>query len=343
MTLDKSSKIMVTGANGHVGFNLLKMLKEMGYINLRASVRDANDSTKTTALKALGITDIVSLDILNADTFASVSQGIDVLFHVAATYRIHTSGGAADRQMIDDSVIGTRSAMNAAAQNKIAHVVMTSSTVTMPTAIPGQTLPDETEWRTDLQVPYMRAKVEAEKLAWDLAEEHDIKLATILPGAILGPNFGKGTQSTDFIKAMMMGSMRMGTIGIYFPVIDVRDVARAHILAAEQGVVGRFAAVSDVETAPKFVDLLKLMRTINTKVPKPMMVLPQIAHGTVPLVDWLMNKLIGSPRTVTRAFMSTLGAEQVLASNAKAKSVLGWKPIISLEQTLRDTMAELST
>jgi len=343
MTLDKSSKIMVTGANGHVGFNLLKMLKEMGYINLRASVRDATDSTKTTALKALGITDIVSLDILNADTFASVSQGIDVLFHVAATYRIHTSGGAADRQMIDDSVIGTRSAMNAAAQNKIAHVVMTSSTVTMPTAIPGQTLPDETEWRTDLQVPYMRAKVEAEKLAWDLAEEHDIKLATILPGAILGPNFGTGTQSTDFIKAMMMGSMRMGTIGIYFPVIDVRDVARAHILAAEQGVVGRFAAVSDVETAPKFVDLLKLMRTINTKVPKPMMVLPQIAHGTVPLVDWLMNKLIGSPRTVTRAFMSTLGAEQVLASNAKAKSVLGWKPIISLEQTLRDTMAELST
>jgi len=321
MTLDKSSKIMVTGANGHVGFNLLKMLKEMGYINLRASVRDATDSTKTTALKALGITDIVSLDILNADSFASVSQGIDVLFHVAATYRI----------------------LNAAAQNKIAHVVMTSSTVTMPTAIPGQTLPDETEWRTDLQVPYMRAKVEAEKLAWDLAEEHDIKLATILPGAILGPNFGTGTQSTDFIKAMMMGSMRMGTIGIYFPVIDVRDVARAHILAAEQGVVGRFAAVSDVETAPKFVDLLKLMRTINTKVPKPMMVLPQIAHGTVPLVDWLMNKLIGSPRTVTRAFMSTLGAEQVLASNAKAKSVLGWKPIISLEQTLRDTMAELST
>lgn len=141
---------------------------------------------------------------------------------------------------------------------------------------------------------------------------------------------------------MMMGSMRLGTIGIYFPVIDVRDVARAHILAAEQSVVGRFAAVSDVETALKFVDLLKVMRTIDSKVPKPMIVLPLIAHGTVPLVDWLMNKMIGSPRTVTRAFMSTLGAEQVLASNAKAKSVLGWEPHISLEQILHDTMAELS-
>lgn len=133
-----------------------------------------------------------------------------------------------------------------------------------------------------------------------------------------------------FIKAMMMRSMRMGTIGIYFPVIDVRDVARAHILAAQQGIVGRFAAVSDAEMAPKFVDLLKLMRTINGKVPNPIMVLPQIAHGTVPMIDWMMSKMIGSPRTVTRVFMSTLGAEQILASNAKAKAVLGWAPNISL-------------
>lgn len=159
----------------------------------------------------------------------------------------------------------------------------------------------------------MRAKVEAERLAWELAEAHGIKLTTILPGAILSPNFGNGTQSTDFIKAMM-GSMRMGIIGIYFPVIDVRDVACAPILAAEQGVAGR----------------------------KAMIVLPQIAHGTVPLVDWLMTKMIGSPRTVTRAFMSTLGAKQILASNAKAKSVFGREPNISLEQNLRDTMAELS-
>lgn len=128
---------MVTAANGHVGFNFLKMLKEMGYINLRATVRDANDTAKTTAIRALGITDIGSLDILKVYTFASVSQGIDVLFHVAATYRIHTNGGIADRQMIDDSVLGTRSAPGAAAQSQIAHAVMTSSTVTMPTAMSG--------------------------------------------------------------------------------------------------------------------------------------------------------------------------------------------------------------
>jgi nucleoside-diphosphate-sugar epimerase len=38
--MEKTSMILITGANGHIGFNLVKMLLEDGYNNLRVSVRD---------------------------------------------------------------------------------------------------------------------------------------------------------------------------------------------------------------------------------------------------------------------------------------------------------------
>lgn len=121
MTLDRSSKIMVTGANCHVGFNVLKMLKKMGYTNLRATVRDANSTVKTTASKALGI--------------MTMSRWIF--------------------------------------------------------------------WRPTHRPRSMRASMSC-------------------------------SMSQQLGEFTPMGSMRMGAIGIYFPVTGVRDVAHARILAAEQ-------------------------------------------------------------------------------------------------------------
>jgi dihydroflavonol-4-reductase len=103
----------------------------------------------------LGITDIVSLDIRDSEAFKGVSQDIDVLFHVAATYRFHTGGVGADQEMIKDSMDGVRSAMEAAKNNGIGKVVLTSSIATIPTVVKGQEPADETQWRTDVRVPYL--------------------------------------------------------------------------------------------------------------------------------------------------------------------------------------------
>lgn len=338
--MDHSSKILVTGANGHVGFNLVKMLIERGYKNLRASVRDNRDESKTERLRALGVGDIASLDIRDDVAFNSACQNVDVLFHVAATFRFFTGSAEADQAMIDDSVQGVRAAMSAAAENNLDHVVLTSSGVTLPFAKPGEAPPDETRWRSDLSIPYMRAKVEGEKLAWQLAETFGVTLATILPGPILGPHFGKGTQSTDFIDGMMRGSMRMGTVAAVFATIDVRDVAQAHIFAAEQNATGRFIVSAD--GAPTFVDVLKIMRDIDPKTPKPLMILPKVLYWMLPITDWLNSKVLGTPRTITRTFVNSIGEDQIISNNDKAKRELDWVPEISIEQCLADTMAELS-
>ena len=337
--MEKSSKILVTGANGHVGFNLVKMLLEDGYTDLRVSVRDKDDLSKTGALKELGITDFVSLDVRDADTFRSVSAGIDVLFHVAATYRFHTGGADADAELIKDSLDGVRSAMTAAAVNKIGKVVLTSSIVTLPMVADSASWPDEDSWTNQRTVPYIKAKTEAEKLAWSLAEELGVDLVTVLPGGVLGPNFGRGTQSTDFILAVMKGSMRMGTIEARMPIVDVRDIARGHILAAEKDGKGRYILAAD--DPPKFPKIIETMREIDPKVPKAMMVVPKAMYGALPFFDWMSNKTLGTPRTITAEVASAFKKGDMLADNSRAKRELGWAPKVTLEQTLRDTMAEL--
>ncbi|MEM1130654.1 MAG: NAD-dependent epimerase/dehydratase family protein [Pseudomonadota bacterium] len=337
--MDKTSKILVTGANGHVGFNLVKTLLEDGYETLRVSVRDKDDPAKTDALKALGITDIVSLDIRDADTFRDVCAGIDILFHVAATYRFHTGSPEADAEMVQDSMDGVRAAMKAAAENKMAKVILTSSVVTLPFASDSAAWPNEDSWTDQRDVPYIKAKTEAEKLAWSMADELGVDLVTVLPGAVLGPNFGRGTQSTDFILAIMKGSMRMGTISARMPVIDVRDVVRGHILAAEKGGKGRYIIAAD--DPPDFPTVIQTMRKIDTKVPGALMVVPKAMYGALPFFDWLSNKTLGAPRTMTAEFAKSFKTGEMLFDNSKAKRELGWSQSVTLEQTLRDTMAEL--
>lgn len=337
--MDKHSKVLVTGANGHVGFNLVKMLLEDGYESVRVSVRDASNSEKTSALKGIGVTDFVSLDIREAGTFVDVSEGIDVLFHVAATYRFHTGSADADVEMIRDSLDGARSAIEAAAKNGIKKVVLTSSIVTLPITKGSNPAPDESKWTHDLQTPYIRAKVEAEQLAWELAKEHGVDLVTVLPGAVIGPNFGRGTQTTDYLIAIKKGLLRMGCPPIRLAMVDVRDVARVHILVAEQDAKGRFIVVGD--TPPSFAEMIATMRKIDGKVPGSLMEMPRFMVPVMPIFDWAGNKFLGTPRTMTSTSASTFSKGDLLANNARVKRELGWSSGFSFEQSLRDTMAEL--
>ena len=66
-------------------------------------------------------------------------------------------------------------------------MVLASSIVALPLVSPGEAKPTEADWRSDLSVPYNRAKVLGERTAWQLAEEHKVDLVTILPGAVLDP------------------------------------------------------------------------------------------------------------------------------------------------------------
>lgn len=332
------TRVMVTGANGHLGHNLTTDLRERGY-DVRASVRDAADPEKTARLRLAGVSDIVSLDVTDGDRFRDAVAGVEVLFHVAATYRYWTPGPEADAQMVRDSVEGATNAVRAAAAQGVRRLVMTSSTVTLPFARTPEAKVDESSWRTDLRVAYFRAKTEAEQAAWALADDLGVAMVTILPGAILGPGFVRGTPSTDLVENIMRGGYRTGVPPTNFPAVDVRDVVRAHVLAAEAEVSGRFAVLNDV--SPTLADLVRTMRVIDSRVPRSWMTLPAAAMSAAPFFDAVNARLLGTRRMVNDEFVGSMKGLWWAVSNDRAARELGWRPDITLEQSLADTMSTL--
>lgn len=332
-----SLKVMVTGASGHVGTHLVPALAARGHA-VRAAVRDAGDPARRAGLEAAGAAEVVGFDVRDVARFAEAAAGIDVLVHLAATYRVHTTGAAADDAMIRDSVEGMEAAIGAAAVNGLAKVVMTSSVAAVPLRRPGEPPATEADWQDDLRVPYYRAKTLAEREAWRLAGEAEVPLVTILPVAIIGPGFARGTPSTDLIEAIMRGSMRFGTFDGNIGLVDVRDVAQAHLLAVERDCAGRFIVA---DRLPSYMEITRIMHAIDPAVPVAPRLLPRIVEPLAPAFDWLEHRLRGTPRVMTPEIIAATRGKVWAVSSARAREELGWEPEVPLETSLAETMARI--
>lgn len=324
---------LVTGANGHLGFNLVKALRDGGH-RVRAGVRSLSDPGKTGRLKALGEVELVEAELDRPEQLRAAMDGVDVLFHAAAVY-VYVARGR-EQEILDASVKGAESALRAAADARVRKVVLTSSVVTLPFTAPGAPPSDERHWTTDLRVPYIRAKTEGERVAWRVAGELGLNMVTVLPGGILGPGFARNTPSIDVIEAMSMGALRLGAPDMNYPLVDVRDVVSAHVLAAEQDCEGRFAAIND--TQPTFRAMLEAMHAIDPKIPLPMIRMPRFMTRALPLFDRLNHAMLGTPQSLTGELAASLHGKVWNVSNRRAREKLGWRQSITMEQSLRDTL-----
>lgn len=327
---------LVTGGNGHLGYNLVKALLDGGH-TVRASVRSLADAAKTAPLKKLGAVELVEAEMNRPDQLRAAMEGIDVLFHAAAVYSVAEAGR--DAEILDSSLKGAEAALRAAADARVGKVVLTSSIVTLPMTAPGAPPSTEADWTSDLRIPYFRAKTEAEQLAWKLAGELKLNMATVLPGQIGGPGFRRNTPTLDQIEALMGGAFRMGVPDVNMLYIDVRDVAAAHLLAAERDGQGRFIAVGD--EAPTWRRIMGVMHGIDPRVKPALMTLPGFMNPFLLPFDRLLSKVYGTPRTASPEVIGTVVGRRFNASNRRAREVLGWTPKVSLEDSLRDTMATL--
>lgn len=327
-------KALVTGANGHLGSNLVRDLSGRGY-HVVATVRSLAATGRNAAIAALPNVELAELDIRDAERFRRLCDHVDVLFHVAATYAYVPGERTTEEDILADSIEGAEAAIRAAAR-QVRRVVLTSSIVAVPLRFPNEKPATEADWQTDMSVPYFRAKTEAERQAWELADRYGVDLVTVLPGAILGPGFSRGTPSTDLIESIMLGALRFGAPKMNLPAVDVRDVARGHVLAAESPTRGRFLLCGD--SFPSIVELTRAMHAINPAVPAAPVSLPDFVEPILPYLDWLNSKLRGSPLTLTAEFARAMTGRQFNASNARARDELGWVPEIPLRQTLAETM-----
>uniref|UniRef100_A0A2N9HKF3 NAD-dependent epimerase/dehydratase domain-containing protein n=1 Tax=Fagus sylvatica TaxID=28930 RepID=A0A2N9HKF3_FAGSY len=236
--------VCVTGASGYIASWLVKLLLQRGY-RVKATVRDPSDPNKTEHLLALdGAKERLHLfkaDLLEEGSFDSVVDGCEGVFHTASPfYHIVTDPQA---ELIDPALKGTLNVLRSCAKvPSIKRVVITSSMVAV--AYSGKPLApdviiDET-WFSDAagceksKLWYMLSKTLAEEAAWKFAKENAIDMVAIKSGA---------------------GSERFPNVT--YRLVDVRDVAGAHILAIENpSASGRYCLVGRVIHCSEVIKVL---------------------------------------------------------------------------------------
>lgn len=324
-------KVLVTGANGHLGYNLTRLLKDRGY-EVRASVRDLNDPQKTHHLRALGV-DIVAADVMRPQTLRAAMAGVDGVFQVAAVYDITAKHPEKDVQ--EPSIVGGINVLKAAHEAGVKKVIFTSSTTAVGNDInDGQPL-TEADWNTGAIEPYAQGKMLAEKKAWEFARAHGLNMVSVLPSAMIGPGFYRHTPTTQSFEQLLLGKVPFA-LPLSFSFVDVRDSAKAHVLAYEnERAAGRYIVSSH------YCSLMELFETIkhaspNTKIPGS--TLPASMLPMVPFLDWLGNKLSKTPRFATAKFIEEYANKRAIFSSKKIGADLNWRAEYEFSTSVADTV-----
>src|SRR3974390_1213344 len=222
-------RIFLTGATGFVGHHVAKALAAQG-ADLRMLVR------KTSKLDNLeGIAgDTFVGDLAQPKSYAPALAGCDAVMHVAADYRLWVRDPDA---MYRANVDGTRDLLRLAREAQVPRVVYTSSVATMGFRADGIVINEETPVSIeDMVGHYKRSKFLAEQQA--IAAAADGQQVIILnPTTPIGPNDAKPTPTgrifVDFLNGNFPAYVDTG-----LNLVDVTEVARAHVLALTTGKPG---------------------------------------------------------------------------------------------------------
>ena len=343
--IDKTKPVLVTGATGYVASWIVKKLVEAG-ITVHAAVRNPHDESKVKHLKNLvnastGKLVLFKSDLLEKGSYADAMKECEVVIHTASPFS--TSVKDVHKELLDPAVKGTQYVLETAcATPSVKRVVLTSSCAAIYTdAIECQHVPNgkltEAIWNTtatESYQPYSLSKTLAERKAWDIANaQSQWDLVTINPSFVLGPMLNpSGTTSESFslLKQLVDGTMRMGVPKMGIGLVDVRDVAEAHIKAAfTPEANGRY--LTSAHNTDFYEMAMALQSKYGSTYPLPKKILPK----------WLL--LIIGPwvnKLMTRRFIQNNVNIPWKADNGKI--IKDFKlDFIPLQQTMEDSMQAL--
>jgi dihydroflavonol-4-reductase len=326
----------VTGATGFLGSHVARVLAEQG-AELRLLVRPTSDLRNLDGLAA----DRVVGDLRDSASIEKALSGCDVVFHVAADYRLWVRGRDSN-EMYRSNVEGTRSLLEAARKQGIRRIVYTSSVATMGfisndaaallrSAWTGEGARPSTSTLADEESPvgladmighYKRSKFMAEQVAFAAARS-GVDVVIVNPTTPIGERDIKPTPTgrivLDFLKRKFPAYVETG-----LNLVDATECARGHIQALEKGRSGeRYILGGENLTLKQILDRLAAI----TGLPSPTVKLPYIFALAAGVVDEMVTgRILGREPRVTIDTVR-MGRKMMFVSSAKAERELGWRTV----------------
>jgi dihydroflavonol-4-reductase len=308
-------RVFVTGATGFVGSHVAEQLAANGArlrLLLRKSSRIENLAVLPEYERALG-------DLRDPESLRIGMRGCEAVFHVAADYRLWMKD---PQEMYAANVEGTRAILKSAAESGIRRVVYCSSVATMAFKSDGTVVNEATPVsEADMIGHYKRSKFLAERVAIDAARSGQ-EVVIVNPTAPMGERDIKPTPTgriiVDFLKGDFPAYMDTG-----MNIVDVRDVAKAHILAFERATPGeRYIMGGENLTLKQLLDKLSAI----TGIPSPTMKVPHaVAMAFAAFDETFTGKIRGrEPRATIESVR--MGKKKMYASSDKARRELGYEP-----------------
>jgi nucleoside-diphosphate-sugar epimerase len=323
--------VLVTGGSGFLGGWCLIELLRRGH-RVRTTVRDLarEAEVRATVAKETDPGDrlaVLAADLTGDDGWAEAVEGCEYVLHVASPFPPVQPKDP--DELIVPAREGTLRVLRASLDAGVERVVVTSSVAAVTGARQRPSRPlDEQDWSdpdNPKLSPYARSKTIAERAAWDFAREHDAaaKLATVNPGAIVGPVLSEDRSfSLQAIERLLRGMPGVPRIGFSF--VDVRDVVDLHLRAMTAPEAGgeRFVAVA------QFLWMSEVAAVLRERLGEDAAKVP--TRGVPDLLVRAMALFDPGVRSVT----GQLGKKTELSSE-KARALLGWSP-----RPVEETVAE---
>ncbi|OKH80639.1 diaminohydroxyphosphoribosylaminopyrimidine deaminase [Mycobacterium sp. SWH-M3] len=341
--MDPAAPVLVTGASGYIGSWIVRYLLEAGY-TVHGTVRNPQKATGLEHLHKLsadhpGRLKLFKADLLEPGSFDEAMAGCELVMHTASPFLL---SGYSDAQeaLVRPALEGTRNVLDAVNRTQtVKRVVLTSSVVAIygdtceSRDVPGGVFTDE-HWNTTSSVehqPYSYSKTVAEQEAWRYQKAQDRwDLVTIHPGLVLGPSLTSASDSASLstMKQFTDGTLLAGAPALTMGVVDVREVADAHLRAGfTPEAHGRYIVNADSLTLLQIGKILR--RKFGPLYPFPWTTAPKI-----------VVKAIAPVAGLTRKFVDRNVGYPLVFDNHRSRDELGlvYRPV---EQTMTDHFRQM--
>ncbi len=310
----KQKKVLITGADGFIGSHLTETLVNQGY-NVRAFVYYNSfnsygwlDSIPAETKRKI---EFFAGDIRDSNGVREAMKGIDIVFHLAALIAIPFSYHSPD-SYIDTNVKGTLNIIQAARDNNISRVLVTSTSEVYGTA---QFVPITELHPKQPQSPYSASKIGADAIADSFYRSFDLPLTIVRPFNTFGPRQSARAVIPTIISQLLNGAeeIKLGDITPTRDLLFVKDTVNGFLKIAEcDKLIGH-----EVNIATQ----------------------SEITVGE--LAQSLINQINPNAKIVSDSIRLRPEKSEVFrlfGSNEKLKSFTNWKQNYSLEEGLTETV-----